>query len=64
MLKEDAIYFLDDFHVTGKFTRGANASFIALIPKIRDPKWWGDYRPISLVGCMYNVVSYILARRL
>ncbi|GJY55048.1 RNA-directed DNA polymerase, eukaryota [Tanacetum coccineum] len=41
-----------------------NSSFIALIPKALEPKVVGDYRPISLIGSIYKVVTKILASRL
>nr|GEW86643.1 reverse transcriptase domain-containing protein [Tanacetum cinerariifolium] len=41
-----------------------NSSFIALIPKSLEPKTVGDYRPITLIGCLYKVVTKILATRL
>nr|GEW25036.1 RNA-directed DNA polymerase, eukaryota [Tanacetum cinerariifolium] len=43
---------------------GCNSSFIALIPKSLDPKSMSDYRPISLIGSIYKVVTKILATRL
>ncbi|GKD28315.1 RNA-directed DNA polymerase, eukaryota, reverse transcriptase zinc-binding domain protein, partial [Tanacetum coccineum] len=43
---------------------GCNASFIVLIPKISDPLDLSDYRPISLIGCMYKVLSKLLSYRL
>nr|GEX79583.1 RNA-directed DNA polymerase, eukaryota [Tanacetum cinerariifolium] len=46
------------------FPIGCNSSFIALIPKSLEPKTVGDYRPISLIGCLYKVVTKILATRL
>nr|GEV29775.1 RNA-directed DNA polymerase, eukaryota [Tanacetum cinerariifolium] len=46
------------------FARGCNASFITLIPKTYDPKFVSDYRPISLNGCLYKVITKILANRL
>nr|GEW05610.1 RNA-directed DNA polymerase, eukaryota, nucleotide-binding alpha-beta plait domain protein [Tanacetum cinerariifolium] len=36
----------------------------ALIPKVLDPKVVSDYRPISLIGRLYKVVTKILATRL
>ncbi|GJZ43728.1 RNA-directed DNA polymerase, eukaryota [Tanacetum coccineum] len=48
----------------GEFSIGCNSSFVALIPKILDPKRVCDYRPISLIGCLYKVVTKILASRL
>nr|GEZ30546.1 RNA-directed DNA polymerase, eukaryota [Tanacetum cinerariifolium] len=43
---------------------GCNSSFVALIPKTHDPKFVSDYRPISLIGSLYKVVTKILATRL
>ena len=44
--------------------RGCNASCITLIPKVVNPQGLGDYRPISLVGPLYNILSNVLANRL
>jgi len=35
-----------------------------LIPKCKNPSDLGDYRPISLVGCVYKMIAKILANRL
>nr|GEZ97595.1 putative RNA-directed DNA polymerase, eukaryota, reverse transcriptase zinc-binding domain protein [Tanacetum cinerariifolium] len=53
-------YFFDH----GSFPRGGNSSFIALIPKVIDTKFVNDFRPISLIGSVYKVVTKILATRL
>ncbi|GJY70873.1 RNA-directed DNA polymerase, eukaryota [Tanacetum coccineum] len=53
-------YFFDH----GTFPKGCNTSFIALIPKVLDAKLVSDFRPISLIGCVYKVVSKILANRI
>jgi len=41
-----------------------NASFIALIPKVANPQNLNQYKPISLIGCMYKIVAKLLAKRL
>ncbi|GJU58650.1 RNA-directed DNA polymerase, eukaryota [Tanacetum coccineum] len=46
------------------FPRGCNSSFVALIPKVPDAKLVSDFRPISLLGSMYKVITKILANRL
>nr|GEU65043.1 RNA-directed DNA polymerase, eukaryota [Tanacetum cinerariifolium] len=45
-------------------TKGCNSSFVALIPKVLDPKVVSDYRPISLIGSLYKVITKILATRI
>ncbi|MCI40696.1 cysteine-rich receptor-like protein kinase, partial [Trifolium medium] len=56
-LKADFIQFLSEFHKNGKLVKGINNSFIALIPKKDNPAKLNDFRPISLVGCTYKVLS-------
>nr|GEX40465.1 RNA-directed DNA polymerase, eukaryota [Tanacetum cinerariifolium] len=48
----------------GFFPRGCNSSLIALIPKVTDTKFVIDFRPISLIGSVYKVVTKILVNRL
>ena len=64
IFKPDILRFLDEFYVNGIFPKGGNASFIALIPKVPDPQQLSEYIPISLIGCIYKIISKILARRL
>ncbi|GJS56871.1 RNA-directed DNA polymerase, eukaryota [Tanacetum coccineum] len=52
------------FFDKGCFPRAGNSSFIALIPKVLDAKFVTDFRPISLIGNVYKVVTKILASRL
>lgn len=56
--------FLNDFHRNGKLTKGVNSMFIAFIPKVESPQRLADYRPISLVGCLYKVLAKVLANKL
>nr|GEZ09223.1 RNA-directed DNA polymerase, eukaryota [Tanacetum cinerariifolium] len=44
---------VDWFFQHHSFAKGCNSSFVALIPKINDPKIVNDYRPISLIGSIY-----------
>nr|GEZ99098.1 RNA-directed DNA polymerase, eukaryota [Tanacetum cinerariifolium] len=55
---------IDWFFLHSSFAKGCNSSFIALIPKAPDVKFVSEYRPISLIGCPYKVVTKILATRL
>ncbi|GKV15742.1 hypothetical protein SLEP1_g26499 [Rubroshorea leprosula] len=64
VIKEDVYAFLAEFHENGKLVKGSNTSFIVLIRKKENPQSFGDYRPISLIGSMYKIISKILANRL
>ena len=55
---------VEHFFETGLFSKGCNSSFIALIPKVTEAKFVNDFRPISLIGCVYKVVTKVLANRL
>ncbi|GKD40409.1 hypothetical protein Tco_1260616 [Tanacetum coccineum] len=55
---------VDWFFQQGSFAKGCNSSFLALIPKVHDPKVVSDFHPISLIGCLYKVVTKVLATRL
>jgi len=64
VIKEDFKRFISEFHSNGCIVRRTNNAFIALTPKIDNPVKLNDFRPISLIGCMYNVLSKILGNRL
>nr|GFA17100.1 RNA-directed DNA polymerase, eukaryota, reverse transcriptase zinc-binding domain protein [Tanacetum cinerariifolium] len=53
--------FVDGFWETDP---GCNSSFVALIPKVMDAKFVNDFRPISLIGSVYKVITKVLANRL
>jgi hypothetical protein len=55
---------LTEFHRNGNISKGINTTFIALIPKVDNPHRLNDFRPISLIGCMYKVLAKVLANRL
>jgi len=61
-LKGDVMRFISDFHWNGRLTRDINTTFIALIPKVDSPQRLNEFRPISLVGCLYLILSQLLCR--
>ena len=63
-LKHDILAAVQSFQVAGNIPRGCNASFIALVPKVRDPSKLDEYRPISLVGSIYKIISKVLSCRM
>nr|GEW52316.1 hypothetical protein [Tanacetum cinerariifolium] len=56
--------FVVSFFYSGKFPQGVNSTFITLIPKVSNPLFIKDYRPISLIGLHYMIVAKILSNRL
>jgi len=64
LIKEDTVRAVTCFHSDGSWLKGTNASFISLIPKVDNPQSIDEYRPISLVGSVYKIISKFLAKRL
>ncbi|XP_057418079.1 uncharacterized protein LOC130712263 [Lotus japonicus] len=64
LLQFDVKRLVDDFSVNGRWPRGTNSSFITLIPKVDSPQNLNEFRPISLVGCLYKIITKLLAARL
>ena len=55
---------INSFYDFGYIPKGCNASFITFVPKRDNPSTLNEYRPISLVCCVYKVIFKILANRL
>ncbi|GJS77396.1 hypothetical protein Tco_0727277 [Tanacetum coccineum] len=64
MLEKDVVLAVKQFFTDGVFPSGCNSSFIALIPKISNANMVKDFRPISLIGSLYKIITKILANRL
>ena len=64
VVKGDIMRFIQDFHRNDKLTKGINTTFITLIPKVDSLHRLNDFRPISLVDCLYKILSKVLANRL
>jgi hypothetical protein len=52
-----------EFHARDKFEKSLNATFVSLIRKKTGAMEVGDFRPISLVGWIYKIISKVLANR-
>ena len=64
ILGPDFFAAVKNFEVDPILKNGCNDSFIALVPKLKDPLGLGDYRPIHLMGSIGKVISKCLANRL
>ncbi|KAJ0546758.1 putative RNA-directed DNA polymerase [Helianthus annuus] len=63
-LESYVLRMVKQFHDRPHIPMGCNASFIALIPKVSDPTIIKHFRPISLIGMLYKIISKILAKRI
>lgn len=63
IIKAEVLEFFQDFHQNGRLTKGINATFVALIPKVDGASNFKDFRPISMVGWLYKLLSKVLANR-
>nr|GFA79177.1 transposon TX1 uncharacterized [Tanacetum cinerariifolium] len=52
------------FFLHGEISKGGNSSFITLIPKVPNANMVKDFRPISLIGSLYKVITKVLENRL
>ena len=63
-MERDVLAVFEEFYRHSKFEKSLNATFIALILKKNDAFNIRDFRPISLVGSLYKILSKVLANRL
>jgi len=64
IIGRDIVIAIVSFQSTGFVPRGCNASFITSVPKKDNLSNINEFRPISLVGCVYKILFKILANRL
>ncbi|KAK2660313.1 hypothetical protein Ddye_006846 [Dipteronia dyeriana] len=64
IIKVDFMNFKSDIFTDGSVVRHVNKTFVALIPKVRNPLSLKDYMPIRLVGVIYKKLAKGLANRL
>ncbi|GJW80836.1 RNA-directed DNA polymerase, eukaryota [Tanacetum coccineum] len=64
LIEGDVVEAVNHFFNNGFRHSGGNSSFIALIPKFQGAKMVKDYRPISLIGSLYKIITKLLANRL
>ena len=64
LVKNKIRIFFDQFHGNGALPRGLLSYFVALIPKVKNPSCVKEFRPISLLGSLYKLLSKVLVARL
>ncbi|GJU31529.1 RNA-directed DNA polymerase, eukaryota [Tanacetum coccineum] len=63
-MESDVVDAVLHFFHFGKFPKGSNSSFIALIPKTHDAKMMKDYCHITLIGSLYKIIAKVMANRM
>ncbi|RVW40043.1 Transposon TX1 uncharacterized 149 kDa protein [Vitis vinifera] len=63
-VKEDVLDMFKEFHEQNSFIKSLNHTFLVLLPKKGGAEDMGDYRPISLLGGLYKLLTKVLANRL
>ena len=64
VVEVDVMSVFEEFHEYCVFEKSLNATFLALIPKKRNASHIRDFRPISLIGCIYKLLAKVLTNRL
>ncbi|XP_028099608.1 uncharacterized protein LOC114299137 [Camellia sinensis] len=64
VLKGEILKFMQEFHASGSLIPGLNSSFITLVSKKENTLSLNEFRPISLIGSVYKILSKVLTNRL
>ncbi|GAU29496.1 hypothetical protein TSUD_360410 [Trifolium subterraneum] len=64
LIKGEIRILFDQFHGNSSLSKCFLSYFVTLIPKVSSPGSLSDFRPISLLGCLYKLIAKVLAKRL
>jgi hypothetical protein len=64
LMKDGVRIMFDQFYGNLVLPKNFLSYFVVLIPKVDEPFALKDYRPISLLGCLYKLISKVLATHL
>lgn len=64
LIKHEVRIFFDQFHGNEVLAKCLLSYFITLIPKVKSSSSLKEFRPISLLGCLYKILAKVLAGRL
>lgn len=64
LLKENVFQMFLEFYSNARLPKCLSSNFLTLVPKMSSPQGLGDFRPISLLGSLYKLLSKVLAARL
>ncbi|MCH87417.1 LINE-1 reverse transcriptase like, partial [Trifolium medium] len=64
LMRNEIRILFDQFHANDCVPKCLMSYFLTLVPKIKSPQSLGDFRPISLLGCLYKLLAKVLTSRL
>ena len=64
VVRSNFVELVLSFFSSGSLDKSLSMTWVTLIPKVDGAKEMKDFRPITMVGCVYKVISKILVRRL
>jgi hypothetical protein len=64
VVKNDIMAVFSEFYRRQQLVKNLNVTFVTSVPKKADAVEMKDFRPISLVGGMYKILSKVLANRM
>lgn len=63
-ISKDISELVHNLFASGKFPLSINTTWVSLIPKTKNPNSLNEYRPISVVGCLYKIISRIIINKI
>lgn len=63
LIKEKVMGLFRDLHDSDKFVRSLNTIFLVLIAKKRGVKDTKNFKPFSLLECIYKLIAKVLSNR-
>jgi hypothetical protein len=64
VMKVEIRILFDQFHGIATLPKSFLSYFVTLILKVNSPTSISDFRPISLLGCLYKIIAKVLVNRL
>jgi hypothetical protein len=64
LLKNEVRILFDQFYGNASLSKSFSSYCVALIPKVKSPLALNEFRPISLLGGLYKLVTKVLAKHL
>lgn len=64
LIKEDVCIMFNQFFKNEVLPKRPASFFVALIPKVENSLEFGEFKPISLLGSLYKLVTQVMEVRL